>query len=249
MHWCRAFALSRGLFLGLAALLVLGFSGCDQFSLTAAKNKVEEQARDAQASGDFQRAIRLYESLLDGTPKTAKVHYSLALIYDDKLKDPVSALHHFKRFMTMSDDTSAKKEVAKFIQRIQLEMAASDADSGIMTKREAARLKNENLKLQEKLTEVQAELAEARKRPSAKDAAKGGRDAKGFSTNPTTAAAERAIGPETRTYTVQQGDTLASIARKYYKNAARYKDIADANQNLLNGTVNLKIGQVLIIPK
>ena len=234
--------------LSCAALAFL-LSSCDQFSLTAAKDKVEEQARDAQSAGDYPRAIRLYESLLDGTSKTAKVHYSLALIYDDKLKDPVSALHHFRRYMTMSDDAASKKEVATFIQRIQLEMAAGAAEGGIMTKREAARLKNENLTLQNKLTEVQADLVEARKRPSAKDAAKSARDAKGFSTNPTTAAAERAIGPETRTYTVQKGDTLASIARKYYKNPARYKDIQDANQNLLNGTVNLKIGQVLIIPK
>jgi nucleoid-associated protein YgaU len=151
--------------------------------------------------------------------------------------------------MAMSDETASKKEVAKFIQRIQLELAAGTADSGIMTKREAARLKNENLKLQEKMTQLQADLAEARKKPSAKDAAKPARDAKGFSTNPATATAERAIGSETRTYTVEKGDTLASIARKYYKNPNRYKDIADANQNLLNGTVNLKIGQVLIIPK
>ncbi len=248
MHWCRALALSRWLFSGCAAALLLALSACDQFSLSAAKSKVEEQARDAQAAGDFPRAIRLYESLLDGTSKTAKVHYSLALIYDDKLKDPVSALHHFRRYMIMSDDAASKKEVAKFIDRIQLEMAAGAADSGIMTKREAARLKNENLKLQEKLTQVQADLAQAQRRPSAKDA-KSGRDAKGFSTNPATAQAERAVGPETRTYTVQKGDTLASIARKYYKNPARYKDIADANQNLLNGTVNLKIGEVLIIPK
>jgi LysM repeat protein len=249
MHWCRAFAPARWLFPGFAFTLLLGLSACDQFSLSAAKSKVEEQARDAQSAGDFPRAIRLYESLLDGTAKTAKIHYSLALIYDDKLKDPISALHHFKRFMIMSDDAASKKEVEKFIQRIQLELAAGAADSGIMTKREAARLKNENLKLQEKLTRTQADLVEARKKPSARDGGKPGRDAKGFSTNPTTAAAERAIGPETRTYTVQKGDTLASIARKYYKNPARYKDIADANQNLLNGTVNLKIGQVLIIPK
>jgi nucleoid-associated protein YgaU len=96
---------------------------------------------------------------------------------------------------------------------------------------------------------LQADLVEARKKPSAKDAAKPARDAKGFSTNATTAAAEHAVGKETRTYTVQKGDTLASIARKFYKSAQRYKDIQDANQNLLQGGVDLKVGQVLIIPK
>jgi LysM repeat protein len=230
-------------------VLFLALGGCDQFSIGAAKSKVEEQAREAQSAGDYPRAIRLYESLLDGTPKTADIHYSLALIYDDKLKDPASALHHFRRFLTMSDDASKKQEVTKFIQRLQLEMSAEASDSGIMTKREAARLKNENLKLQQQVTQLQADIAVARKKPSAKDLAKPERNAKGFSTNPVTADAERAIGKETATYTVEKGDTLASIARKFYKTAQRYKDIQDANQNQLNGGVNLKIGQVLIIPK
>lgn len=229
--------------------LLFGLAACDQLSLPKAKAKVEEQATEAEKAGDFSRAVRLYESLLDGTSETAKVHYSLALLYDDKLKDPVSALHHFRRYLRMSEDAKSKKEVGQFIQRIELEMAAGAADGGIMTKREAARLKNDNLRLQQQVTQLQAELAEARKRPSAKDAAKASRDPKGFSTVPRTAEAEKLVGKETWTYLVQPGDTLASIARKFYKNSQRWKDIADANQNQLNGTVNLKVGQTLIIPK
>jgi LysM repeat protein len=233
----------------LGAVALLALSGCDQFSLPAARAKVEEQAHDAQNAGDYQRAIRLYESLLDGTEKSAKVHYDLALIYDDKLKDPVSALHHFRRYLAMSDDAGGKKEVAKFIDRLQMEMTAAAADSGIMTKREAVRLKNENLKLQEQIVKLQADLELARRRP-VRD--KNGKmvDARGFSTNPATAAVEKAaVGKDTRTYVVQKGDTLASIARKFYKSSQRWKDIADANQNQLDGGVNLKIGQTLIIPQ
>jgi LysM repeat protein len=230
------------------AFMVL-LAGCDQLSLTAAKSKVDDQARSAQNAGDYPRAVRLYESLLDGTAKTADVHYSLALIYDDKLHDTASALHHFRRYLAMAEDTARKKEVEKFIHRLQLEMATGAADSGIMTKREAARLKNENLKLHEQVSQLQADLVVARKKTSAKDPAKPARNAQGFSTNPATAAAEQAVGKETRTYTVQKGDTLASIARKFYKTSQRYKDIQDANQNLLNGGVDLKIGQVLVIPK
>jgi len=234
----------------LGAVALLALSGCDQFSLPAARAKVEEQARDAQNAGDYRKAIRLYESLLDGTEKSAKVHYDLALIYDDKLKEPVSALHHFRRYLAMSDDANGKKEVAKFIERLQMEMTAASADSGIMTKREAVRLKNENLKLQEQIVKLQADLEIARRRPTAKDKNAKTVDARGFSTNPVTAAAEKAaVGKDTRTYVVQKGDTLASIARKFYKSSQRWKDIADANQNQLDGGVNLKIGQTLIIPQ
>ncbi len=232
-----------------SATLLFGLPACDRFSLPAAKVKVEEQAAEAQKAGDYQRAVRLYESLLDGTPATAKIHYSLALLYDDKLKEPVSALHHFRRYLRMSGDAKSNKEVGQFIQRLELEMAAGAADSGIMTKREAVRLKNDNLKLQQQVMRLQTDLTEARRRPSAKEAAKAARDGRGFSTVPRTAAAEQAVGRETRTYAVQKGDTLASIARKFYQSSQRWKDIADANQNQLNGTVDLKIGQTLIIPK
>lgn len=238
-------------------LVALLLTGCDQLSLPKARAKVEEQAAQAQRTADYPRAIRLYESILDGTRETAKVHYNLALIYDDKLKDPVSALHHFRRYLKLSDDAASRKEVQRFIDRIQLSMAAAAADGGVMTKKEAARLKNDNLKLQEQVARLQTELAEARRKPTAKELARAAafgktqpeRDARGFSTVPATAAAEKVVGKETRTYVVQKGDTLASIARKFYKSGQRWKDIADANQNQLNGTVDLKVGQTLIIPQ
>ena len=34
-------------------------------------------------------------------PASADVHYKLGLIYDDKLNDPLNALHHFKRFLAL----------------------------------------------------------------------------------------------------------------------------------------------------
>ena len=49
------------------------------------------------------------------------------------------------------------------------------------------------------------------------------------------------------TYTVQAGDTLCSIARRFLGAASRYMDIARAN-NIADPNI-LAIGQVLIIPR
>ena len=49
-----------------------------------------------------------------------------------------------------------------------------------------------------------------------------------------------------RTYTVQRGDTLSSIARKVYGDQKRYKDIAQANN--MSDPNKLHIGQVLTLP-
>ena len=60
---------------------------------------------------------------------------------------------------------------------------------------------------------------------------------------------QKPIPPGARTYTVQSGDTLAKISRKFYKNTSRARDIQDANFNALEGTVKIKPGMVLIIPQ
>lgn len=234
---------------------IFGLTGCDDFELPS-RTKNEAQALEAEQAGDYPRAVWMYEALLDGTPKTGDLHYKLALIYDDKLADPVSALHHYRRYLKMTESDALRAEVRGYIERIELVLATRAADGGLITKREGARLKNENLSLTEKVGELKTQisglekdLTAERKKPKAVVAkAESARDKKGFSTNPKTAAAERRIGSETRTYTVVKGDTLASVARRFYDDAQRWKDIADANHNALNGSVNLQVGQVLVIP-
>ena len=44
-------------------------------------------------AGDYRGAVTLYEASLDGTAQTAEVHYRLAVIYDEKLRSPLDALH------------------------------------------------------------------------------------------------------------------------------------------------------------
>lgn len=48
-------------------------------------------------------------------------------------------------------------------------------------------------------------------------------------------------------YTIKAGDTLGSIARKFYNDPLKYKDIAKAN-NISNPEL-ISVGQVLIIPE
>ena len=51
-----------------------------------------------------------------------------------------------------------------------------------------------------------------------------------------------------RTYTVLKGDTLASIAAKFYKNKGSWQKIRDANFEDAKGTPPIHGGQVLRIP-
>ncbi len=80
----------------LSIFLACGLVGCDR--LTSSRYSQLMQDADAKSEqGNFERAINLYEAALDDSPRCAEIHYKLALLYDDKLNDPVSALHHFRR--------------------------------------------------------------------------------------------------------------------------------------------------------
>ncbi len=51
-----------------------------------------------------------------------------------------------------------------------------------------------------------------------------------------------------RTHTVSKGDTLFGLARRYYSNAARWRDIYEANRDVLPDPDKLYVGRELVIP-
>jgi nucleoid-associated protein YgaU len=65
---------------------------------------------------------------------------------------------------------------------------------------------------------------------------------------PATASAAPAGETGVRTYKVESGDTLAGIARKYYKNSGQWQKIAEANKATLSDPTKLKPGMILVIP-
>lgn len=239
----------------LVAVMAVGLlTGCERLAEWGTP-KPSDLADEAVSAGDFPKAVRFYETALDGTSKTADIHYRLAIIYDNHLKDPTSALHHYRRFLRMNADGSRKEEVDQSIERLQREMAARLGEGGLVSRAEAVRLRNENNSLRQQIAALRAQPtpgptvrpAQAVSAPSPA-ASPPPVDREGFSRVPQTRKAEQVVGPETRTYTVQKGDTLAAISRKFYNTSARWKDIVDANHNQLGGSTSIREGQVLIIP-
>lgn len=211
------------------AVALLFLTGCEQ--VFQDRNVQAMQSAEKKLSeGDYESAIRLYEDALDGTAKTAEVHYKLGLIYDDKLEDRMGAIHHFKRYLEFAPKGPRAKEARGFVKEDELKLAASLLKGGTMTQEDAARLKNDNLALRKQITELRAQPR--------------GVPLKGGSAT----ATQKPIPPGAKTYVVQSGDTLASISRKFFKNPERWKDIQDANFNSLEGTAKLKPGMTLIIP-
>src|SRR6266513_4644339 len=141
--------------LGLALGLALGSGSCDRM-ITPRSAQIIKDAENKTADRNYPRAITLYESALDDSPRTADVHYRLALLYDDKMHDPLHALHHFKRYLTLAPSGPHANEVKSFMKKDELELGTSLSGDSVVSRAEAARLKNENLTLRRELEELRA---------------------------------------------------------------------------------------------
>ena len=64
-----------------------------------------------------------------------------------------------------------------------------------------------------------------------------------------TAGAGIGGGQQSRTYTVQSGDSLSKISKQFYGNAGDYMKIFNANRDRLSDPNKIQAGQQLIIPE
>lgn len=242
-HRSRPLALMRGrrrrrvsaLRCGMLLCLLMTMSGCNRM-ITPRGSQLVKDADTRAAEGDFLHAVSLYESALDNSTGAADIHYKLALLYDDKMKEPLNALHHFKRYLTIAPNGSHAEEVKNFMKRDELALVTTLSGDSVVTRAEAARLKNENLSLRKELEEksAQTRIAAATEK-TARGTEKASSVAKPGKSTP-------------RSHVVQSGDTLFSLSRKYYDSPDRWKDIRRANQKSVDSSGKLKVGQTLKIP-
>src|SRR6266404_2156319 len=216
----------------LSVLFAFGFVACDRV-MTSRYNQLVQDADGKSAQGDFARAINLYEAALDDSPRCAEIHYKLALLYDDKMNDPLNALHHFKRYLTLSPNGPHSNDVKTCMKRDEIALATSLSGDSVVTRTEAARLRNENLNLRKQLEDRSLKQRGTPDHVPSHDS-NSKKSATGKSRE--------------QTYRVQPGDTLVSISRKFYKSPSRWKEILDANRKKIDDPEKLRAGQNLIIP-
>src|SRR5258705_2136779 len=134
----------------LSLLFTCALAGCDRIS-NSRYGQLTQDADNKSAQGDFERAVNLYEAALDDSPRGAEIHYKLALIYDEKLNDPVSALHHFKRYLALSPNGTHAKEVKNSIKHDEVAALTALSGDSVIARSEVARLQNENLNLRKEI--------------------------------------------------------------------------------------------------
>ena len=153
--------LGRAVSISLAFLCVAIVCGCDRM-VTPRDTQLVKDADAKAAQGDFRGAINLYETALDGTERSSDIHYKLALLYDDKMNDPLNALHHFKRYLTLNPNGTRASEVKDFMKRDEIALLTNLSGDSVVTHTESIRLRDENLRLRKQIEERVPKIARDR---------------------------------------------------------------------------------------
>lgn len=256
-------------FLPFAIAILMGLSaGCERTgSVSDADTEREvnyQRAKNLNEQHDFRGAAEFYKKALSANPDLANAHLELGLLCDDKLGDPIAAIYHYRRFLELRPDSAKRQLVEDFIERAKLSLATKLPQSPMVDPVEWTRLQNEKAALLQENAMLRTRVAELEKATSAAEtpvapvpasapvATTAPAPAAGviMAAPPMTLTSESATTESSRVrlYVVQRGDTLQSLALRYYGTRSGWEKIYQANRSGLSSKDQLKVGQQLVIP-
>ena len=262
--------------LGVTALVL---AGCTDSDRVKTATEVDEPAyREGQAllkSGRRQEALSAFLKVIDKRGDDApESHLSAGLIYAEHIKDPLSAIYHFRKYLALRPNGPLTLQVRQRIDAATREFARTLPAQPLENQLQRVdlvaaldRLKQENEALKQELADVKAgrnpgpvpglensaapainfsleTMPTVRTRP----ANPAPRIAPATQTPPASPAVTRQPAVGARQHTVQPGDTLSKISQQYYGNRTRWRDIYAANRGVMKSESDLKVGTLLKIP-
>jgi len=205
---------------------------------------------------DYRGAIEAFAKALEVNPRSARAHFELGILYEEKDPDPAAAIYHYEQYLKLCPGAENAGTVRQRILGLKQELAKAvlPMPSTPAVQRELEQLTEENRKLQEKLEWWQTHYARATNADSILASALNRRAAQITGTptpaprndNQQTVASPRATSGGTaaaRTHKVQAGESPVSIARKY---GVKLEALMAANPGL--NPKRLQIGQTLNVP-
>jgi len=218
----------------LLPLLLLAVAGCRPDRPLPEESAAYEQARKSADAGQWKTAAAFYRETLEEYPRFARAHLDLGLLYDEKLNDPIAAIYHYRRYLELEPNTDKRRIVEDFIERAKLSLASQLPQTHGGDAGELVRLQQQNTVLAAELAALKTKLADYEALLNAPAVPP---------TNPPPSAPSKP-----RVHVVTKGDTLYSIATRYYGTPSAWEKIYQANRDSLPNKDQLKIGQTLVLP-
>jgi LysM repeat protein len=116
-----------------------------------------KQGRDAEALAAFLRVIEKR-----GEQASAESHLDAGLIYLNRLKDPIEAIHHFQKYRELQPKSQQAPYVVGLIDRARLEFARALAAHPLENQAASDQLLDQVNRLQRENEELKAELGSVR---------------------------------------------------------------------------------------
>ena len=249
--------------LGLFVLVGCAPSGLEVVSET--DEKQFQLAQDLKGEGRTEEALSAFLRVIDARRDAPESHLEAGYIYLRTMKDPIRAIYHFERFLQFRPQSPQAAQVRQLIETAEKEFARqlpAQPYQGELDRIDLMELvktlKLENDSLKRDLVAAERKLTEG-----------------SFSPSPSTERAPLAVTPQPRlapvpqvqtpqpvapaapqpdpasvplSYTVQSGDSLSSISKKFYGTPSRWIDIYQANRDRLASENALRVGQEIRIP-
>ena len=269
---------ARSPFYLLLLTALLGAACCGRGDLTSDNAGPDDEnyrhGKELERLGQNQEALAAFLKVIDQRGADAPEAYIEAgLLYQQQVKDPLAAIYYYRKFLQLRPNSpqadlvkqridAATREFARTLPGLPLENnQLGPADQGDAIDR----LQRENTLLREQLSAARSGLPPgpaASPSPISPVSPLNGLwppaalpadpspviRASPPSTVPQPAAATSPAAAG-RKHVVAAGDTLSSIAQKYYGNRNKYHDIYEANRDVMkNENVLPRIGTELKIP-
>ncbi len=242
-----------------------GMTGCAPSGVEVVSETDEKQyqlGQDYKNQGRMEEALGAFLRVVDARRNAPESHLEAGYIYLRTMKDPVRAIYHFDRYLQFKPQSPQAAQVRQLIETAQKEFARQlpaqpyegdldriDLMDLVKTlKQENDSLKRELMAATARVEQLENVLGQARRPAPTQTVAP---------VPPTTVNRQAAVpavaqapSPETapRSYTVQSGDTLSTISKRFYGTPSRWIDIYQANRDRLSSENALKVGQSIRIP-
>ena len=248
-----------------AIVAMIGCAPPDSGAVRETDEKQYQLAKNYLNQGRTEEALEAFHRVIRSRRTAPESHLEAGYLYLRELGDPVKAIYHFDRYLAQKPKSPQAAEVKQLIETAEKEFARqlpADPYQGELDRIDlmelVKNLRRENEALKRDLIEARnrvRQLEDARTRTSSSSTpGRSGEagDADDGSAPPSAASSRDASAPDPesvpRTYTVQSGDSLSGISRKFYGTPSRWIDIYQANRDRISSENALRVGQELRIP-
>ncbi|MGZ0707972.1 Cell division protein CpoB [Coraliomargarita sp. W4R53] len=223
--------------------------------------KQYQLGQDYKNQGRMEEALSAFLRVVDARRDAPESHLEAGYIYLRTMKDPVRAIYHFDRYLQFKPQSPQASQVRQLIETAQKEFARQlpaqpyegeldriDLMDLVKTlKQENDSLKRELMAATARVEQLENVLGQARRSTQTQASSQ---PVRAQASTPTQTLTPSTPSPSNapRTYTVQSGDTLSAISKRFYGTPSRWIDIYQANRDRLSSESALRVGQDVRIP-